>query len=352
ARDLSTQGLQGGAFYQASTAALLMQATTETFDTLQDLLFGDINAFIQSLAASETAFTEFEAFLGTLGTASPTSITDAEALTAAYGNAFDAYSLLLFASAQIDVIAQRVEAGEYTDVTLAAQDSLQPLIYLELARGQLEFARSVYEVARDAAGAPIADTADLEAVASFLRRGAEANWSAFEAGVIAPNADRLGVSNDVFRSQISAVDLDIALAYAAVQARPSIESYVAQASQNSHYAAAGFGSVNYARNAVLLEKYFNNGILDDQLQIVGVTSDAALTTALELGRTQLARSISVLEQRETESVLAVGSYELGGVLREGEVVDKFNALAQYSSAFTLTRAMAYLGGFPTEGWGR
>jgi len=33
------------------------------------------------------------------------------------------------------------------------------------------------------------------------------------------------------------------------------------------------------------------------------------------------------------------------------VAAKFDAIAQYSTAFIVARAMAYLGGFPAAGWG-
>lgn len=225
-----------------------------------------------------------------------------------------------------------------------------PLIYFEFARGQLEFAKAVFDIGRDNEGGPIADSADIEAIGSFFRRGADANWAAFETGVIATNASGSGVSNDVFRNRLGGADLSVALSYAAQTGEALIEHYIGEGKPNAAYAAMGYGYLNYARNALLLEKYYNNGVLDDTLTVVGVQSDTILTAALDLGRTQVARALTVLEDQGTATVVTVGAFEQAGVDREGTVSEKFDAIAQYSGAFMMARAMAFVGGYGATGW--
>jgi hypothetical protein len=51
-------------------------------------------------------------------------------------------------------------------------------------------------------------------------------------------------------------------------------------------------------------------------------------------------------------VLIVGAFESAGLKREGDYAEKFDALQDYTGSFAMTRALAYLGGFSTEGYRR
>jgi uncharacterized protein len=349
ARDLQVQALQGGAFFEASQAALIMQATSSTFRTMQDLIISGGSAITARLASASTTEGEFLAFLDQLGTYEPKTLADAEALVTAYGNAFDSYTLLLYASASLQTVADNIAAASYTSIDQLLADVLMPLIYYDFARGNLAFAKAVFDIGRDNPGAPLAADVDLDAISSFFRRAADADWAAFESGVIQTAAEARGVSNDVFRSRLSSVDTDVALAYTAQQSVASIEGYLGEGS-NAPYAAMGYGYANYARNAVLIEKYYNNGVLDENLQLVGVSSETILTAALDMGRTQTARGAGVLAANGTDPVLIAGAYEQAGVAREGDTADKFQAISQYAGAFVLSRILAYAGGFEREGY--
>jgi uncharacterized protein len=346
---LQTQGLQGGGFFEASNAAMLMQATTSAFQTVQAILLTGGDAIDARLVAAQTAENEFIAFLDSLGTYTPKTLSDAEALVTAYGNAFDAYSVLQYAAGALQTIADNITAGAYTDFYELLNDVLIPLLYYDLARGQLAFADAVFTVGRDNEGGPIAENADLEVISSFFRRAANADWAAFETGVLQPIAESRGESTDVFRSLLGSVDLDVALSWTAQQSLPTIEEYVGTGA-NAPYAALGYGYVNYARNATLIEKYYNNGVLDSDLNLVGVQSETILTSALDLGREQTSQALGVLSGNGTPAVITTGAYEQAGVAREGDVADKFQAMAQYAGAFVLGRALAFSGGFEREGY--
>jgi uncharacterized protein len=349
ARDLQTQGLQGGGFFEASNASMLMSATTSAFRTVQDLVLTGGTSIDASLSAAQTAEGEFLAFLDSLGTYQPDTLSDAEALITAYGNAFDAYSMLQYAIGALQNIADTIAAAGYTSFDQLLTDALMPLIYYDFARGQLAFAEAVFTVGRDNDGAPIADTVDMEVIASFFRRAANADWAAFESGVLQPQAESLGWSTDVFRQELGAIDLDVALSYTAQQSLPGIEQYVGTG-ENAPYAAMGYGYVNYARNSVLIEKYYNNAILDENLNVVGVRSETILTRAMDLGREQTASALGVLSAHDTPAVVTTGAYEQSGVAREGDIADKFQAMAQYAGAFVMGRILAFAGGFEREGY--
>jgi hypothetical protein len=349
ARSLQTQGLQGGGFFEASQAAMLMQATASAFQTIQTLITSGGTAIDARLQAAATTESEFIAFLDSLGTYTPETLSDAEALVTAYGNAFDAYSVLQYATGALQNIADTIASAGYTSVDQLLTDVLLPLIYYDLARGQLAFSEAVFTVGRDNEGTPLAEDADLAVIASFFRRAANADWAAFETGVLQPAAEARGESTEVFRNTLSSIDLDVALSWTAQQSLPAIEEYIGTG-ENAPYAAMGYGYVNYARNAVLLEKYYNNGVLDENLNLVGVNSETILTRAMDIGRDQTASALGVLADHGTSAVITTGAYEQAGVAREGDVTDKFQAMSQYAGAFVLGRILAFAGGFEREGY--
>lgn len=352
ARDLQNQGLQGGAFVEASRAAISMQAITSTFETVQDVFLQGFGAIDTQIAQSSSANADLTAFIDQLGTYSPNNLTDVEALVTAYGNAFDSLSLIDYATNDLQRISDTAAAGGYEDLETFLSEAFIPLIYFEFARGQLEFAKGTFEIGRDNDGGPMADTVDVSAIASFFRSGADANWAAFESGVIQSNAEAGGVSNDVFRSRLGAVDVNVALSYSGQQNLPAIQNYIGEGSPNADYAAIGYGIVNYARNASHLEKYYNNGVLDGDLNLVGVNSEVILSSALDLGRQQVADAASVLAANGSLPLLTIGSFEQAAVDREGDVSQKFDAISQYAGAFVTARMLAFVGGFPTEGYER
>ncbi|MGV3712271.1 S16 family serine protease [Pseudolysinimonas sp.] len=350
ARSLQTQGLPAGAFTQAQAAAVNMEAIFNTFDTVQGLLISGAVALETKLAAASTAISSFEAHLDTLGTYDPKSLTDVEALVTSYANSFDAYSMLAFGQGILQGLYDQIAAGQPIADEVFLQSLLLPLIYFEFGRGQLEFARAVFDVGRDNDSGTISASADVAALGSYLRRGADANWAAFETGVISTNAESLGVSNDVFRNRLANVDFTVALAFAAQQGQAYFEQYIGEGEPNAAYAAMGYGVFNYARNALLLEKYAHNGVLDENLNVVSVQSDALLSTSLDLGREQVERALGVLEDQGVTTVITVGSFEGATLDREGDIAARFGAIQEFSAAFLLARGLAYIGGYPSTGW--
>jgi uncharacterized protein len=353
AKDLGTQGLQAGSFVEGSNAGVQMDAVYNTANTVQNILINGFGALDAAIAAGSTSEDEFTAELDRLGTYKPKTLTDVEALVTAYGLTLDAYSLLLYAEGVLNGLDAQIKSGQISSVQQLLGSLFLPLILFDFARGQLDYEKALFDIGRDNGGGAItASKTETAAVGNFFRRAANANWAAFDSGVIHENAQSEGVSDDVFRDKLGSVDLNVALSYSAQQSEPQIEAYIGPKNANGAYAAMGYGWVNYARNANHLEKYYNNGILDENLNVTGVRSDTILSTAIDNGRAQVAKSVNVLKAHKTEPVITVGEFELAGVEREQEVSDKFDAIEDYAAAFTLSRAMAFLGGFPTDKWTR
>ncbi|WP_308465726.1 S16 family serine protease [Rathayibacter soli] len=350
AQNLARQGLPGGAFAEAHQAAVFMEATHRTFTTVQSLFLNGEGAIDTSLNASRTALDDFAAFMGKLGAYHPKSVTDAEALVAAYGEAFDAFALIKFADAALLSMFQNY--AKYDGVDTFLEDALVMILYLDLAQGQLEFAKSTFDVGRDNSGGTVAKDVKLSSVGAFFRKAANANWQAFDSGIIQPMAQDRGMSNDVLRNKLAGVDFEVALAMSGHDQIQSLQRYIGANKPNAEYAAMGYSYANYARTATLLQKYSDNGVLDNELNIVDVHSESGLSTALDHGRNQVVRALSVMKDKKTTPVISVAVFEQAGLSREGAVSDKFTAIAQYSRAFVLCRMMAFVGGFPSAGYGR
>ncbi|OJU42468.1 MAG: hypothetical protein BGN97_08950 [Microbacterium sp. 69-10] len=345
AKDLQRQGLQAGAYNLASQAAAQAEAITATGELAMPL-------FTQGLPGLDVLFSqaldtsipeqEFFAFLDKLSTYSPKSVADVEGLVNAYAGAFDAYSLLTFASSSIQSIRTRYQQNDFASLDDMFSALVMPVLWSRLSRSQLVSADAAFEVGRDNPGAPIAKGMDLAQVGDFFRRGADANLTAFTENVIAPLAESRGLSNDQMMSRLAGVDIAVAAAITQQQVQPAIADYIGKGKPNAAYATLGYGLNNYVRNESLTDKYYNNAILDDNLNITGVQFDAVLGHALDLGKQQLADEIGRLRANRTEPVVSVASYEVAGLLRNSNVMDQFSAISLYNGSFLMTRTLSYL----------
>jgi uncharacterized protein len=350
AQDLNRQGLVAGAFTQAQQAAALMEtlgAAGSLLTPLQTQGLPGLTTLIDQATNSAPAESAFTSFVDSLGTFEPTTVTDVEALVNAYAGAFDAYTLLDFSVQRVASIGTSFENGTYTSLDQFFGDLVLSLMYLELAKSQIENAQSVFEVGRDNPSADIAEDIDLAKVGDFFRRGADANYAAFTtSGTVQSLADGNGLSNEVVISYLADFDLDVALATHQQAVLPAFEDYIGVDKPNAAYAAMGYGLSNYVRNQMLVEKYYNNAILDENYQIVGLSFEGSLNNAIDLSRDQLAAEIAVLAEHDSEPVITTATYEAAGVTAGGgEALERFATLSGYSAGFVTARLLTYLGGW-------
>lgn len=346
--DLSRQGLQAGAYVLAAQAAAYIEAIAAAGEMYMPLYSQGIDGigviFSQALDTS-AAEAEFFSYLDRLNAYTPKNIADVEGLVSAYSGAFDNYSLLSWAQGQIEQINANFENGVYTTLDEMFGAMTVPVIYSELARGLLRNGTADFEIGRDNAGSPIADDADLAQIGDFFRKGAEANFEAFTESVVTEYASSYGVSEDVMLSNFAAADIDVALAMNQQATLAGIANYVGDDNPNQAYAVLGYGIANYTRNQALMDKWYNNAVTDENLNIIDVQYDAVLGRALDLGRQQLADQINALRDEGTEPVISVGLYEYAGLNRQQTITEQFEAIAAYDKGFIMTRMLAYVGGF-------
>jgi len=143
---------------------------------------------------------------------------------------------------------------------------------------------------------------------------------------------------------LSNVDPIVAAAVSQQRVQSAIADYIGAGKPNAAYATLGYGLNNYVRNQLLLDKYYNNAVLDENLNVTGVMYDAVLNHALDLGKRQLADEIARLREGGTEPVISVGSYEVAGLQRNATVPEQFVAIGLYNGSFLVSRTMSYLAG--------
>jgi hypothetical protein len=186
-------------------------------------------------------------------------------------------------------------------------------------------------------------------VADFFRKGSDANFAAFQSNVVKELGNQAGMSEGDTLSRFADLDIDVALSVNQRNVLDSLKAYIGEGEPNAEFAPLGYAISNYTRNALLVEKYYSNGQLDENFQLAGVRSEVALSAGLDLGKRQLAASVGGLRDQGIQPALQVASYELANTERELGLDDKFNALSSYWGGFLSSRVLAYIGGFPTDG---
>lgn len=346
AQDLQRQGMVAGAFAKAQQAAALMETVTAAAMLMTPLLTqgaDGIPAILDQSTNTAPVESEFMGFLDSLGAYEPETLSDVEALVNAYAGAFDAYTMLDFANAEIAAVNDRFAGDAYGAVEDFLADLMTPLIYQKLAEAEIANAEAVFEAGRDLPGSGFDRGVDLEQAGDFFRRGAEANYAAFiSSGTVADLAEANGISEEVVIQHLAGFDTDIGLATHQQAVLPAIEEYLGPEKPNAAYAVMGYGLNNYVRNQLLVEKYYNNAILDENFEVVGLAYEGALDHAIDLSRDQVAGEVDALRSKDVEPALSVGAYEAAPSAIADGPDGKFQALSAYSGAYVTTRLLSYL----------
>jgi hypothetical protein len=297
--------------------------------------------------------TAFTGFLDKLGTYTPKTLSDVEALVNGYAGAFDAYSLYVLSDNKIKTIKADMENGKYgngaPDLLYNLVDDLSDSLQIQLqAKGMIEQSDAMFEVGRDMGGAPFdAKKVNLQQVGDFFRKGAEANYNAFVSeGVVADVAKETGKSPDVILDLLASNDDDVACAITQKNITSAMESYIGKGKPNAAFALMGYGVQNYARNQMLIEKYYNNTEIDPKtLKVTGLRFEGAVDNAINLSKDQFVSEIMALRSHNVEPMLSVGAFEATPSTVDSSPEGKYAELSTYSRGFVMTKLLNYLGGW-------
>ncbi len=347
AEELQDQGQVAGAYSSALLAWGYGRAIADAGEVLDALLFDSPDAALKLVADSRIVINKMYALVDSLKTFAPKSPSDASALMTAFANAIDAVSLVNFAEDEITAVADQLDAGTISSED-AVSELLMPLVYNAFAAVQIDSTRELFDAGRDLGTTGIVESAKLKELGDLLRKGADANLEAFSTQVIDDLAQKYDRSTSSVLGFVADNDLEVALANRQLAILNDLLDYMGKVPA-ADYAVLGYGINNYSRSAQILLKYASNGVVDDNFALTGVFSEAALASALDLGKSHLASNIDMLRANSIEPSVEVGLYEAAAIDREGELNDKFAALGKYWSGYLSARVLAYLGGLEKNG---
>ena len=206
--------------------------------------------------------------------------------------------------------------------------------------------KDLLDVGRDLGGPKLTTGVDLHDVAEFFRKGGEANLNAFEAVIVAPNAESANVSESAAKDVFARNDFDYASALASVNVMANLKQYFGTGAA-ADYAELGGSAQLFTRGAGLLAKYYSLGEVDPKtFNVTSISNDAAFTEAITLASSQASSAIGALRGKGVNPTLAASNFEIAGVSREsGDAGTKLSGLSSYWDAYVGARILAYLGGF-------
>ena len=346
ATSLQQQGLQAGAYTNAIKAAAEANAAVAVGRALQTYLTQGIDAFTSQINSSTAVEGKIKALFAELKTEKPHTLSQAGALIDAYSGAVDALAAESFGANTL------AAASQATDANTGLQLAVVGAVYDELAGTLVEGAKQIATLGSSTGGSLKAGV-DPNIVADFFRKAADANLTAFDTIIVRDQANQQGVSEDIFRNELSNADTDYALARAGsnvINPNNKATKALFGSGKNAAYGNLGGAVELYVRSAGLLDKYYSLGVtFDANFKPTGTSNEQALTSALDLGKSQVERSVAGLAKHKVDPTLQVGNYEAAGVEREGTLDEKLSAIADYLSAFVSSRVLAYLGGFEKLG---
>ena len=346
ATSLENQGLEAGAYTNAIKAAAEANAAVAVGRALQTYFSQGVDAFISQINSSTAVEGKIKALFG--------ETQDREAAHVEPSGRSDRRLLGGGRRACRRVIrvqhARPGKPGHRREHRPPAR--CLGAVYDEFAGTLVEGAKQIATLG-SSTGAKLKAGVDPNLVADFFRKAADANLSAFETIIVRDQANQQGVSEDIFRNALSNADTDYALARAGSNViNPNNKAVKALfgGSKNAAYGNLGGAVALYVRSAGLLDKYYSLGItFDASFNPTGTNNEQALTSALDLGKSQVERSVAGLTKHKVDPTLQVGNYEAAGVEREGTLAEKLSAISDYLSAFVDSRILAYLGGFEKLG---
>jgi uncharacterized protein len=344
ANQLSTQGVQAGAYSKAIEAAAFANAAVKTGQAYQIYLTQGADAFISQISASAAIEDKATAFFDGLKNFKPKTLSEAAGLMAAYGNAIDALAL----ASQGDALFSA--GSEATDEATAVNDLVLGALFQEIAGTVIAGAKELQDFSSDLPGPPVKAAIDLKTTADFFRKAAQANLDAFDSLIVSELATSEGVSEDIARNALVQTDFDYGLALNGAQTIGSAIDHFVTNKVAAAYANIGGATLLFARSATLLAKYYSLGAqTDENGSIVSVEFEQPLANALDIGEAQAAGAITVLRSKKTDPALQAGAFETAGIEREGTLDEKFTALVDLYTAYVGARVLAYLGGFEKQG---
>lgn len=315
--DLAEGGDAAGAFAAAAAAA-------------EEASLAAVPATPVEEAASLAARTRDDArtLLADLAGRTPATLDEADAVLRAGADAAEAFALAAYADGALGGDATVGDDATDPDAIRAATTAAL------LAASTLQTARTVADVPSEDAEGPLAGDADLDGLASLLRRAGIAASAAFDARVIARRADADAVTPEVAAARLAAADTAALRAIALNDARDEL---TALAPDDEGWVALGISAAGYTRISPAL------AATQTVRPPADVDTAAAAARRVAVGDEYTVRAVEVLTTTGADVPFVRGTLTQATAVATSDPASASGASA-YAVPFVTARVLAFAGG--------
>lgn len=321
------QGLATVAYWEAFNAALtsaVAQRTGRVIDAIQ-VGNGSLDPAISYFRSLQTVRNRIDALADRLQTQNAATLSDVVAISEAYGYLDLALGLTDRADAELEARFQQAESDEEIAGLMG-----ELAVWYTIADHLVELAKDSIDLGVGFGTSQAPSKERVESLAELYRRAAEANLNYFENTVVSEIASGAGVHPDRVKLVLLSNDDDYLFALSTLRAMSKLKDR-AGGSINGSYAVLG-GALNaYVWSSLLVAKYYSlDAIVDENLQITGVTNDRAMTNMIDFAEKRAAEYIGLAQSANGDVIQPVLNYDNAKAARDkGTTQDRLNALANY-----------------------
>jgi predicted S18 family serine protease len=333
-----TQGLAAPSYDKAFMAAVLADLSLQGSKLMESYISSNGNISTTKAYIEGTKSSQFStsALLDRLRSEQPSSLSDVIGIADAYGMFSSAIGLGMNAD---DNLNQPASSNQEALTNYAYAISFYSLAGQVLTRAgdSLDFGVGYGKKAK-------INKKRLKELSEALRKAAEANLDYFDNVVLAEMAKKAGVSMDIMKEEFANNDFNYAFAVATLNVTPIVKKKLSKGMQRD-LATLGDSLQSFLLSSGLIAEYYSlDAIFDNNGNITGVSNEKALINMLDIADKKAVAYINLAKKLKADSPLPVLHYEIGKVLREGDVNDKLDALTEFWTASTEARLLAMLSG--------
>jgi hypothetical protein len=337
-KDLS-QGLVAVAYFEIAQATTMERKLNIAGGMIQRYSDSGLNSALSYLQSTMSVQSELNAVVDQLQMLEPKTVSDVIAIFDAYSELGAAQGLIEVADGNLAYLAKN--AASYTADELLVEMMNIAADYVA-ASDYVQLTRDATDVEMGFGVTPAPKPEKVMHVADALRRAAEANIALFEAIEIEDAARQYGLSADVVKSRLMAVDSDYLTVTASGYGLATLSKRLGEGPKA---AAMVFGNSQnvYALSSGLIAKYYSLGAkMDKNMRIVSFEYDKALGEMLDFADQRARELINLCG--DDIPIPAILYYENARANRRGSAQDQLTALNYYWQGAVLAQAEAFMSG--------
>lgn len=339
AQRLSRENDSTGAYRLAFEAAFIAGSSLEAARLSNIYQKQDLDAARRDVQMVLNPWGTIDLAVGKLRGFQPENLFEASGLIEAISCLIEAINFAILAD---DLLKK--EADNEED---ALENVVDAGINYHYANVDLESMDEVLEDSRKSGGMPAPPPERVELAAQLFRRAAEANLSMFESMHLPAMARANGMSMEAARVKLMRDDSGYAHLTLGLRVLAVLKKQLGD-SPEYHYAVLAAMRDAYIESTVLIAKHYSLDAIEDEYGLVGVKKEQTLRQLLEFSKDQAKRGVHFLEQNGVDASTVASYYLTARLKREGDVIDKVDALSYYWGGYLTAQIIAVLGDFASE----